>query len=221
MSRGPLLVSRVESWPVKRRRTSSAGSWASIALPLPERYAGRRMPTLKARPSGRALLRTRDVERLVAREHREQHRFLGRDAAVAPERVELLGDVGAGDEGLGQAHDARADQERAVGLAAQVAERDQRGAQAVDAALRQRQLARQPRQRHRLAAARQPIEQRQRARHRRHQRRDGRALARERQGVVGSEGHGRAGSPGDGRRSGREARSFIRLNRFQRTGRGV
>ena len=87
-----------------------------------------------------------DVERVGAGEHREDDRFLGRDAAVGPQRVELLGDVGAGDEGLGQAHHARADQERAVGLAAQVAERDQRVAQAVDAALGQRQLAGQPRQ---------------------------------------------------------------------------
>ena len=107
MSRGPLLrEARRRAGRRSGARTSSAGSWASIALPLPERYAGRRMPTLNARPSGRALLRTRDVERLVAATAPTARPSLRARAAVGPERVEFLGDVGAGDEGLGQAHDA-------------------------------------------------------------------------------------------------------------------
>ena len=162
-----------------------------------------------------------DIERFVARQHRQHHGLLGRGAAVAPERVKFLGDVGAGDKGFGQAHDARADEKRAVRLAPEVAERNQRRAQAVDAALRQRQLARQLRQRHRLAAAREAVEQRQRPRDRRHQRRDRRALGGQRQGIRSSEGHRLSEWAGGDRSSRHEGTGFNLLNRLQRSGRGV
>jgi hypothetical protein len=88
----------------------------------------------------------------------------------------------------GQRHHARADAEGAVVLPVQVAEAQQRVAKAVHAALGQLELAGQPRQAHRLTLLRQPLEQRQRARHRRHQSRR-QAGARARSGIEGAKLH--------------------------------
>ena len=149
MSRGPLWVRRVASWPVKRRRTSSGGQLREHRLAAAREIRGQPHADVEGEAERPRAVADGDVERLVAREHRQHDRLFGRARAGAPERVEFLRHVGAGHERLGQAHDARADQERSVALPAQVAERDQGRAQAVNAALGQRELAREARQGHR------------------------------------------------------------------------